>query len=58
MRDIEFDTIPRSRAACPDCEATPAGCRGLRSVAGRYCCKPCDLRNGDHDRPEETSHAA
>lgn len=49
MRDIDVQTIPRSRALCPDCEATPAGCRGVRALRGSYCCQACDHRRGDHD---------
>lgn len=46
--------VPRSRNLCPDCEATPAGCRGVRALRGTRCCSACDERGGDHDvtRPE------
>lgn len=51
MKVSGYTTIPRSRALCPDCEATPAGCRGVRALRGSYCCRPCDDRGGDHDAP-------
>lgn len=45
-----LETIPRSTRTCPDCEATPAGCRGVRALRGTYCCTRCDNRRGDHDK--------
>ncbi|MBM7506542.1 hypothetical protein JOE61_000356 [Nocardioides salarius] len=47
-----LQTIPRSTRTCPDCEATPAGCRGVRALRGTYCCARCDHRGGNHDHEE------
>ena len=54
LGDLTGDVIPRSRSTCASCEATPAGCRGVRGLRGTFCCKSCDQRRGDHDRPATT----
>jgi hypothetical protein len=41
------DTDTRTdRRPCPSCEASAKGCRGVRLLAGRYCCPACQ---GHHD---------
>ena len=49
LSDLTGDVVPRSTRTCASCEATPAGCRGLRALRGSYCCRDCDNRRGDHD---------
>ena len=53
LGDLVGDVIPRSRNDCPDCEATPASCRGVRGLRGTYCCAACDQRGGGHDDQED-----
>ena len=48
--ELPTDIVPRS-ATMPECEATPAGCRGVRALRGAYCCSSCDTRGGHHDGP-------
>ena len=58
LSQLRGDVIPRSRNTCPTCEATPAGCRGLRALSGRYCCATCDTRGGHHDIDDDPPRAA
>lgn len=49
MKAIDDKAMPRrtDRATCPGCEASVAGCEGIKWLRGHWCCPAC---TGNHDR--------